>query len=275
MSYPDCVQRAVDYVEQRLTDPIHTEDVARAAAFSPYHFHRIFQAVTGESVTEYIRRRRLAEAAAELIGSRRRIVEVAVSYQFESQASFTKAFGRLYGMTPAAYRRNGRPLYLREKRPLHVGDLRHLAALQPVQVDEPAMQVVGMRYEGRNRNGEIPALWRQFVSRMDEVPHRTADGATIGLCEPEPHLTEESVIRYVAGVTVDRVGQVSPGMVACTVPPHRYAVFTHQGPLADMERTYAHIFGTWLPGSDCLPAMAHDYERYEPGGPVTIHLPIE
>lgn len=77
MDYIDSVKKAIDYIENRLQEEMTTEEVARFAGFSPYHFHRIFQSITRNSINEYVRRRRLTHSAYELFYSNIRIVELA------------------------------------------------------------------------------------------------------------------------------------------------------------------------------------------------------
>ncbi|WP_411829565.1 AraC family transcriptional regulator [Paenibacillus apiarius] len=79
MDYIDSVKIAIDYIENHLQEEMTTEEVARFSGFSPYHFHRIFQSITRNSINEYVRRRRLTHSAYELFYSNTRIVELAIS----------------------------------------------------------------------------------------------------------------------------------------------------------------------------------------------------
>ncbi|AZV58067.1 helix-turn-helix transcriptional regulator [Clostridium sp. AWRP] len=106
MNYNACIRKSIDYIENNLNNKIELEDIAHKVFLSKYHFHRIFHSVVGEPVAEYIRRRRLKEAANELLNTDNKIVDIALKYQFSSQESFTKAFKKLYGMPPREFRRN-------------------------------------------------------------------------------------------------------------------------------------------------------------------------
>jgi len=86
---------------------IELKDIADNVFLSKYHFHRVFHSVVGEPVAEYIRRRRLMESANELLNTDDKIVDIAFKYQFSSQEVFSKAFKRLYGISPREFRRNG------------------------------------------------------------------------------------------------------------------------------------------------------------------------
>lgn len=106
MDYTATVHHALDFMECNLREAIRAEDVAHAVNFSPSHFHALFARVTGHTVAEHLRRRRLACAALDLALSRRRIIDIAAEYRFDSQEAFTRAFQRIYGITPGLFRRH-------------------------------------------------------------------------------------------------------------------------------------------------------------------------
>lgn len=105
MSYHPQIVQALQYIETHLEEGMTLEDVAAAADFSMYHFHRIFQKQIGLTVAEYIRSRRLACASALLIYSTEDIIGIAFKCRFESQEAFTRAFKKEYGMPPGRYRK--------------------------------------------------------------------------------------------------------------------------------------------------------------------------
>src|SRR5215469_13123742 len=105
--YLSSIQRAIDFIEDHLQEHISAEEVAFRAGFSEYHFHRIFSEVLGESVKEYVLRRRLTHAAQQLEATETPIIDIAFRSGFKSQESFTRAFQKLFGTTPGRYRRFG------------------------------------------------------------------------------------------------------------------------------------------------------------------------
>ena len=106
MNYLEQLEKAILFIEANLCEDIRTEDVAGIAGYSYYHFHRVFEAVTGETIGNYIRSRRLARAAYDLMYSDVKIIDIAVRYQFESQEAFNRAFKKLYKISPGTYRNN-------------------------------------------------------------------------------------------------------------------------------------------------------------------------
>jgi AraC-like DNA-binding protein len=106
MDYATPIRQALDFIECNLREEIRAEDIARAVNFSTSHFHTVFARVTGHTLAEHTRRRRLACAALDLALSRRRLIDIAMEYRFESQEAFTRAFKRVYGITPGLFRRH-------------------------------------------------------------------------------------------------------------------------------------------------------------------------
>ncbi len=100
------IRQAIDYIEAHLREDLTVGDVAAVAHYSPSHFHLIFSKVTGGTVAQYIRRRRLARAAWDVALSRKRILDIALEYRFSSQESFTRAFKGAYNITPGRFRQN-------------------------------------------------------------------------------------------------------------------------------------------------------------------------
>lgn len=266
MDYYSRIQDAVDYVEDNLTSKITIEDVSNIAYFSMYHFHRIFSAMVGSSVKDYIRMRRLTEAAYELINTEKRILDIALEYQFESQESFTRAFKKMYGITPGKYRQNKKHFVLIQKKRLTEIRLNHLKGgitLKPKIINKNEFKIVGMKYYGANKNNEISQLFNKFFSRISEVKNRIDIKTSLGVCEYVPDLTSETEFSYIACVEVSSLDEIPVGMVGQVVPGNKYAVFTHKGSIDKLGDTYEYIHGTWFPKSGYQPALANDFELYD------------
>ncbi|MDF2520338.1 MAG: AraC family transcriptional regulator [Clostridia bacterium] len=100
------IKQSIDYIEEHLTDEITLDSLAELSFFSKYHFHRLFKTETGKAPMEYVRERRLTQAAYELAFSSKSITYIAHSLSFNSQDAFDKAFKRVYGITPIEYRKS-------------------------------------------------------------------------------------------------------------------------------------------------------------------------
>jgi AraC family transcriptional regulator len=94
------IQKSIDFMEENLREPITLEDVARVTCFSLPHFYRLFNALVGRTIKDYLRLRRLSEAARDVASTGRSILDIALDYQFSSQESFSKAFRQAWGVSP-------------------------------------------------------------------------------------------------------------------------------------------------------------------------------
>lgn len=103
MDWLDSMNKAVEYIEDNITEKLDIEKVAKIALSSPFHFQRMYHVITGVTIAEYVRRRRLTLAAQDII-SGEKIINVAYKYGYETPEAFTKAFRRMYGMSPSAAR---------------------------------------------------------------------------------------------------------------------------------------------------------------------------
>lgn len=104
------IQKAIDYIEDHLTDEINYEMAAAESFYSSYHFQRVFSILCGYTLGEYIRMRRLTLAGTELARGKDKVIDVAFKYGYDSPDSFAKAFKQFHGITPSEARTNGKML---------------------------------------------------------------------------------------------------------------------------------------------------------------------
>lgn len=293
MDHIERIQRAIDYIEEHLKEELPTESIADVACFSMWHFQRVFGAVVGDSVKEYVRKRRLASALFELDSTDRRILDIAIDHQFESQESFTRAFKAVYRMTPGGCRKNGvKSLLIISKPRITIEYLDHLfggISMQPKFVNESEKKIVGLganfvspTTEDKSGYTVVRQLWQNYGARANEIRERKGHG--IGLVEslPESKKSQVEEYWYLAGSEVENFNSVPDGMVTRIAPPGRYAVFTHKGTPAKLEHTLRYIFGSWLPKSGeelrDAPTLTCRHENYNPNSEdsmTDIYVPVK
>ncbi|MCG8569326.1 MAG: helix-turn-helix transcriptional regulator [Spirochaetes bacterium] len=100
MEYFKNIQMAIEFVEKKLDQKISLAEVAMVACYSEYHFHRLFHLLVGETIGNYIRKRRLTEAMLDLKSQKWKIIDIAFKYQFESQEAFSRTFKKYFRITP-------------------------------------------------------------------------------------------------------------------------------------------------------------------------------
>jgi AraC family transcriptional regulator len=267
------VRRGIEYIEAHLEDDLETGDVARHVGMSHWHFQRVFKALTNETLKTYVRSRRFARSLERLARTRERVLDVALAAGFDSQASFTRAFSKAFGVTPARYRREPASVAFPRKLAFDEDYLRHLHAnlsLEPEVAEQPALHLVGLRTrffgpdsEKNNMAGKLPALWAQFLPCLDGLPGRV-HGACYGVLRQTPARTDE--LEYWAAAPVAGPGTaLPPGLEALQVPAARYARFAHQGHVASLDRTVNYVYSSWLLRSGVRHTYGCDLEVYGSG----------
>ena len=288
VKYRQKLKAAVDYIEANLDSPLDVKSVSKEVGYSPYHFHRIFSASLGESVAEYVRRRRLAKAFKLLVETDTPIYDIALGAMFDSQESFTRAFKKMYGFTPGKMRSEKMTTTIRTDSTFSVDLLEHLnegITMEPIFKNRKHELAIGMGGSfGDDAFTEIANLWSQFNDRVEEIEN-TIDGYSFGVCldsHPEFKMKETDNFVYLAAMPVSSVENVPQGMHVIEIPESKYAVFTHSGPINKITHTVKYIWGTWVPKNSEILKKGPDFELYDERfdvekleGDVDIYLPVQ
>lgn len=275
-SYDKEIETAIAYIEQHLQKPLQADEVARLVNFSYYHFHRIFYECTGETIGDYIRKRRLTEAAICLLQTERSMIEISLDYQFESQASFSRSFKKQFGVSPYFFRKQGlQPISL-QKMPLIHKRLEHRLqqiSLQPIfeRVDKEKL-VIGIKDNNNLYDNQFMQIWQRYIQREWEISHKQIicnPEVRYGICTAEvslslANLTEMTTFYGLAAIEVKEIIEVPEGMDAHTIQPGEYAVFRHQGRGRELRSTYDYIWGTWFPNVEYELDARDNFEVYGP-----------
>ena len=266
------VQRGIDYIEANLHQKLVLSSVSQAAGLSHFHFQRIFRAVTGESLAQYTKARRLSVALRQLQDRNQRIVDVALDAGYQTHESFTRAFKAHFGVTPSAYRNHPITLPVVPKPRIDEAYLRHLfkdAPPPPIRMKRSPQRVIGLstRYDGGSRHkntlgANLFELWQAFIHRAHEVSD-AQPGPFFGVLRvlPDP---EGEVLEYVAARPVSENAQPPDGMVAADIPGGMWAVFTHHGLPKAINHTIDYVYGAWLLQSGVRHTGGPDIEVYGP-----------
>ena len=172
-------QQSIDYMERNLADTLEIEDIAGIVALSPFYYQRIFGALCGMTVGEYIRARRMTLAAQELSGTEAKVIDVALKYGYDSPDSFAKAFQRFHGIAPSKAREPGAPL--RSFAPLHIKITMEGGTMLNYRIVEKApFTVVGVKrpFHMDTSYQEIPKFWDEWLAQGEKRPIM----GTFGVC---------------------------------------------------------------------------------------------
>ena len=259
MEWLTSIRTAIEYMEEHLTDEISVQDVADRVCLSPFFLQRGFSLMTGYGIGEYIRNRRLYQAAVDLKETDDRVIDIAFRYGYETPESFTKAFSRFHGVTPSQVRDGSAgKVFL----PLTI----KLSVQGGSQMDVKIapmfpFKVIGFQkvFDNETAYAEIPKFW-------DEICEKYATSVYAGNVPANPYeqaLVDNCIGEY--GVCIDDIGggkfryliagkytggAVPEGMVVYEFPRNEWAVFNCIGPNPQtLQSVNTRIFSEWLPGN--------------------------
>jgi AraC family transcriptional regulator len=254
-SYEDRLNRVTAYIYDHLDDNLDMDTLAGVAALSPFHWHRIYSSVRGETLTAAVKRLRLQRAGADLALTQRPLGEVAERAGYGGVQAFTRAFSDAYGMPPASYRDSG------SHKDFQPGRLEAPNASWRIETRSvAAMTLIGLPHRGSYMDigrafeqGYTHALGRKLMPDVVRL---------IGVYYDDPGLVAEAELRSFAAVVVTPDVQPAPPIERIDVVARDYAVLRYKGPYSDMRAAYAWLFGTWLPQSGREAADAPMLEEY-------------
>jgi len=230
MNYLEEVQKGINYIEANLDYDISLQKVSQKAGISQWHFQRIFRALTNETLKTYIRTRRLSRAFGKLLNTNQKIIEVAVVAGFESQESFTRAFKKVFNMTPYEARKISNSNLFLNKIEFNTEYLLHInnsISLVPEIYTEKKMQFVGMKTqfysvdsEKNNIADKLPSLWEAFLPRMLEIKD-SVPGAAYGIIQQTEDKTD--LLEYYSVCEVSQISNLPAEMISLVIPESNYA----------------------------------------------------
>lgn len=245
LDYGERLQRVLAYLADNLDRELDLQRLADVACFSPFHFHRIFHALQGETVAESVRRMRLHRAALELIEQETPIARIAARAGYGSQAAFTRAFRSAYGAPPATYRATAPSAFapgdvaVRHDAPVELAALRH----------EGDYERIGGTFERLNALATARG-WVGPATRFFGVYYQDPAGTAAA------DLRSDACLTAPAGFAGE--GELRP----LTLAGGRHAVLLHVGPYAELHRAYTWLYREWLPASGAMPADRPCVEEY-------------
>lgn len=276
------INRVLLFIQDNLNNPLRLETLSNVACFSPFHFHRLFYAYVGETLSDYVRRVRLERAATKLIHTGEPITSIALDAGYETPAAFTKAFGQYFGKTPSEFRTVKGIGFSQKMLELNVTD-KEEKAVKPEIRKKKEQKVLFVRRTGKYDKAASEA-WSTLTKFAYSRKLITKNTLGIGIPHDDPDITPEEKIRYDACITIDKDVKPEGDIGIQTLAGGRYAVFLHKGPYEKLKDTYRAIFSHWLPSSGeklrdalCLEVYFNrDPRRTKPENLRTeIYIPLE
>ncbi|MFD9882781.1 GyrI-like domain-containing protein [Streptomyces alboflavus] len=249
------LNQSLEYIERRLDQDVDVAEVARIAATSEYHPRRMFSALAGMPLSEYVRRRRLTVAGGEVLAGRESLLDIAVHYGYGSGEAFARAFRAMHGVGPGEARRTGAALVSQPRLTFRL-TVEGSSSMRYRVVDKPDFSVVGLKtrvplvHSGPNQaiidfvRGIAPATLEGLEKLSDQEPH-----GVVAICDDlDPSRAEGTELDYYQGVVTSAAAP--DGTTVLPVPAGTWAVFTTSGPAPQaIQELWRDVFTQWFPSN--------------------------
>lgn len=253
---------AIDYVNDNLNRAISLNELASVSFFSPYHFHRIFLAVTGESVFDCTNRLRLEKVAKLLKFSNNSIAEISYECGFSSPSTLSRSFKHYFGLAPSAYRKINKIKNSKIRKDLFQVDKYHCNINEtefkndfPVEVKQfPIRKIAFIRVSNSFEEGVTLKAFKDIVTWAKSVGLFQSE-TIFGMSKDDPNVTPKEKYTYDVCITIPDDFKIEPDCKIETkiLPKCNYAVTTVSGNFNKVATAINYLFNNWLINSDYEP----------------------
>lgn len=280
------ILRLLVHLQEHLDELLTLESLAKVACMSPFHFHRVFRGMLGETVIEHVRRLRIERAAHRLKHGNDTVVRLAFDAGYESHEAFTRAFTRHFGESPSRYRALRKEMtWPAAPNTVHFKAQGLLSRFDPVvsgtndmkvRIEKrPRTRVAFVRnvgpYEGSRQ------AWETLVSWVRKRGIFGPSTQMFGLSHDDPDVTDPARVRYDACIAVTDDVEAEGEIGIQELPGGEFAVTMHEGSYDELGKTYAAVFGQWIPNNGYRAGDPPTLERYlnHPGATAEADLRTE
>jgi AraC family transcriptional regulator len=252
--YKERILRVLTHIQEHLDESLDLEELARVACFSSFHFHRIFAAMTGETIADHVRRLRLERAAMELRSGGKQVIEVALDAGYEAHEAFTRAFKAAYGISPSEFRGGaGRiaildapsGVHFRPGVPLTAFNTNHITTkvMKVITKKIKPMRVAYLRHVGPY--DDVKQTWIDLTTPLSADKQIRKRSMFIGMGHDNPSVTPAAQLRYDACITVDEDYKPKKPVELQTIPGGDCAVIKNC-PVPKIRDAFQFLYGKWL-----------------------------
>jgi AraC family transcriptional regulator len=267
--YVQRVNLVINYIREHVTDDLSLETLAQVAGFSPFHFHRIFKSLTGQTVNQFTTRLRLERAALLLRASpQMSITEAALACGFGAVASFSRAFKKQYGIAASQWNRRY-PLQESKNGQILDGFTLYTEAMLDAVAESqefsvrlyelPAQRLAYVRVQDSYKPERVIRAYERLIDWYCRQGGDLKRTTLIGMSQDDPDITPLELCHYDFCLTVPESWQPEGEFSIRTFPACWLATIACQGDIFTVDRAWQYLFRYWLPHSrfqpDNLPAM--------------------
>lgn len=254
--YQQRLGRVIAYLHDHLDEPLDLNRLAEVAHLSPYHWHRVYHALHGETIAVTVRRLRLHRASGYLANTGLPVEQLARHCGYPNAQSFARTFRAAYGMSPLQYRQHGGHVAFRSAQAAQAAPAGHEVQVRNV----PRVRLAGLDHKG-SYMAIGKAFERSFV-QLAALGTVRADSRWIAEYLDDPSAVPEKQLCSRAGLSLPANAEVAPPLVVFEVGGGPCAVLRHRGPYATMRAAYQWLYGHWLVGSGHAVGHAPVFEEY-------------
>jgi len=269
--YGRAVQAAIEHIASHLDDALELQALGRIACLSPFHFHRVFRGMVGETPLELTRRLRLERAAWRLKDKQRAITEIAFDAGYETHEAFTRAFRSSYSTSPSGFRLRKYPrIEIAAACGVHFTADGVIPAFIPrdsggltmeVEIKEmPELRVGAVRHVGPYN--QIPKAFERLGAVAGPAGLLRHAGSMIAIYHDDPETTPQDQLRSEAALVVPEGINLPEGLVEEHIAGGRYARTLHVGPYEQLGDVWARFLGEWVPATGNRIGDGVSYEIY-------------
>ena len=251
--YAQRIDRVIDYLRGNLDRPLKLAELAKVACFSEFHFHRIFTAVSGETLSNFTNRLRLEKAARLLRYSGQSLTDIALDCGFSSSATFSRAFRSGYSTSPSQFRKSGeikkskicKELFPEEEYGLEMSAEEKRAAFPVRLIDIPERQVAYIRVTNAFELDRVLAALKTVIewAKSQDI---FSQGVLFGMTVDDPHVTPKHLYRYEVCLASSLPFECTEGMSKLNMPAMRYAAIKVSGDIHKVATAWDYLYRDWL-----------------------------
>ena len=238
------ILKVLMYIEKNIEEELSVGELAKLACYSPFHFNRVFQAIVGQTVHQYIKRLRIHRAAGKLRYTNQPVTEIALDTSYDTPSAFTKAFKQFMGTSPKRYRAMHNAINKMTKK------IKELPMIHPEKIEKelPDLSLLFIRRYGNYTQAHWEA-WPAMIGFINDNYLDRTQMRYFGICYDATQTSTEDRLRYDAAIYSPEKIKEKSEIGRQTLKGGKYAIFTHHGSYYGLEETFNKIFLKWLPNS--------------------------
>ncbi len=268
-NYRERLNSSLIYIEENLFRNLSLNEIAEQAYFSAYHFHRIFQIKMGDSLMEYIKRRRFSTIIPDLLEGNKNILEIALDCGFNSHEAFTRSFKEFYNVTPSYVKKHQKNM---PKYPSMVNKISWIDNMN-IELDEPRVETLksitlvgvekSIKISGYGIISEIMKAWKQFRKVLKKyVIKKNYNAFGLSVLESDTSFEDGNNFIYFAGIDKNELRNYPTELHHRVLKSNKYLVFNYTGPSKRLRDAHDYIYSTWLPNNNVKPKGNFSFEYY-------------